>query len=33
MTYNPSKDKVYALLKDQAKPDDIVKAAFHVRDI
>ncbi|KAJ6309272.1 hypothetical protein OIU76_018797 [Salix suchowensis] len=29
VTYNPSKDKVYALLKDQAKPDDIVKAAFH----
>ncbi|KAJ6342978.1 hypothetical protein OIU78_010822 [Salix suchowensis] len=33
VTYNPSKDKVYALLKDQAKPDDIVKAAFHVREI
>ncbi|KAG8054440.1 hypothetical protein GUJ93_ZPchr0001g29974 [Zizania palustris] len=29
VTYNPAKDKVYALLKDQAKPDDIVKAAFH----
>ncbi|KAG8068667.1 hypothetical protein GUJ93_ZPchr0005g14633 [Zizania palustris] len=29
VTYNPTKDKVYALLKDQAKPDDIVKAAFH----
>ncbi|KAF2320309.1 hypothetical protein GH714_027069 [Hevea brasiliensis] len=31
VTYNPSKDKVYALLKDQAKSDDILKAAFHVR--
>lgn len=31
VTYNPTKDKVYALLKDQAKPDDILKAAFHVR--
>jgi hypothetical protein len=30
VTYNPTKDKVYALLKDQAKPDDILKAAFHV---
>ncbi|CAN1330822.1 Protein root UVB sensitive 6, partial [Linum perenne] len=29
VTYNPSKDKVYALLKDQAKADDILKAAFH----
>ncbi|XP_006654414.2 protein root UVB sensitive 6-like [Oryza brachyantha] len=29
VTYNPIKDKVYALLKDQAKPDDILKAAFH----
>uniref|UniRef100_A0A803PIH3 Protein root UVB sensitive 6 n=1 Tax=Cannabis sativa TaxID=3483 RepID=A0A803PIH3_CANSA len=29
VTYNPSKDQVYALLKDQAKPDDILKAAFH----
>ncbi|KAL5854107.1 hypothetical protein ACOSQ4_003909 [Xanthoceras sorbifolium] len=29
VTYNPSKGKVYALLKDQAKPDDIIKAAFH----
>ncbi|XP_072999692.1 protein root UVB sensitive 6 [Typha latifolia] len=29
VTYNPSKDKIYALLKDQAKPDDILKAAFH----
>lgn len=31
VTYNPSKGKVYALLKDQAKSDDILKAAFHVR--
>lgn len=30
VTYNPAKDKVYALLKDQAKSDDIIKAAFHV---
>uniref|UniRef100_R7W723 Protein root UVB sensitive 6 n=1 Tax=Aegilops tauschii TaxID=37682 RepID=R7W723_AEGTA len=30
VTYNPTKDKVYALLKDHAKPDDILKAAFHV---
>ncbi|WOK94548.1 protein root UVB sensitive 6-like isoform X1 [Canna indica] len=29
VTYNPSKDKIYALLKDQAKSDDILKAAFH----
>uniref|UniRef100_R7WAL5 Protein root UVB sensitive 6 n=1 Tax=Aegilops tauschii TaxID=37682 RepID=R7WAL5_AEGTA len=29
VTYNPAKDKVYALLKDQAKQDDILKAAFH----
>ncbi|KAK1568935.1 hypothetical protein Q3G72_030650 [Acer saccharum] len=29
VTYNPSKGKVYALLKDQAKTDDIIKAAFH----
>ncbi|RLN03135.1 uncharacterized protein C2845_PM13G15620 [Panicum miliaceum] len=29
VTYNPTKDKVYALLKDQAKSDDIIKAAFH----
>ncbi|KAF7025111.1 hypothetical protein CFC21_037346 [Triticum aestivum] len=29
VTYNPTKDKVYALLKDPAKPDDILKAAFH----
>ncbi|KAJ9174852.1 hypothetical protein P3X46_013453 [Hevea brasiliensis] len=31
VTYNPLKDKVYALLKDQAKSDDILKAAFHAR--
>ncbi|XP_031490918.1 protein root UVB sensitive 6 [Nymphaea colorata] len=29
VTYNPLKGYVYALLKDQAKPDDILKAAFH----
>lgn len=29
VTYNPTKDNVYALLKDQAKSDDILKAAFH----
>ncbi|CAD5187303.1 unnamed protein product [Musa acuminata subsp. malaccensis] len=29
VSYNPSKDKIYALLKDQAKSDDILKAAFH----
>ncbi|KAK9167826.1 hypothetical protein Scep_003017 [Stephania cephalantha] len=29
VTYNPLKGNVYALLKDQAKSDDIVKAAFH----
>ncbi|KAJ4846916.1 Protein root UVB sensitive 6 [Turnera subulata] len=29
VTYNPSKEKVYALFKDQAKSDDILKAAFH----
>lgn len=29
VTYNHSKGKVYALLKDQAKSDDILKAAFH----
>ncbi|MED6131172.1 Protein root UVB sensitive 6 [Stylosanthes scabra] len=29
VTYNPSKCKVYAVLKDQAKSDDILKAAFH----
>lgn len=32
MTFNPVKNKVYALLKDQAKPEDILKAAFHVSD-
>uniref|UniRef100_A0A1D1Z284 UPF0420 protein C16orf58 n=2 Tax=Anthurium amnicola TaxID=1678845 RepID=A0A1D1Z284_9ARAE len=29
VTYNRSKGKVYALLKDQAESDDILKAAFH----
>ncbi|KAG9130335.1 hypothetical protein Leryth_004259 [Lithospermum erythrorhizon] len=29
VTYNPLKGNIYALLKDQAKPDDILKAAFH----
>ncbi|KAJ3678109.1 hypothetical protein LUZ60_001912 [Juncus effusus] len=29
ITYNPSKDKIFALLKDQAKSDDILKAAYH----
>jgi len=29
VTYNPVKRNVYALLKDQAKSDDILKAAFH----
>ncbi|XP_074563329.1 protein root UVB sensitive 6-like [Curcuma longa] len=29
ITYNPSKGKIYALLKDHAKSDDILKAAFH----
>ncbi|XP_059652053.1 protein root UVB sensitive 6-like [Cornus florida] len=29
VTYNPSKRNIYALLKDQAKSDDILKAAFH----
>ncbi|KAK4788320.1 hypothetical protein SAY86_019639 [Trapa natans] len=29
VTYNPVKGKVYALLKHRAKPDDILKAAFH----
>ncbi|XP_037491179.1 protein root UVB sensitive 6 isoform X2 [Jatropha curcas] len=29
VTYNPSRDTIYALLKDQAKADDILKAAFH----
>lgn len=31
VTYNPSKGNIYALLKDEAKSDDILKAAFHVR--
>ncbi|KAK4745123.1 hypothetical protein SAY87_011435 [Trapa incisa] len=29
ITYNPARGKVYALLKDKAKSDDILKAAFH----
>ncbi|MQL77223.1 hypothetical protein Taro_009629 [Colocasia esculenta] len=29
VTYNPSRDKVYALLKDRAESEDILKAAFH----
>ncbi|XP_057529614.1 protein root UVB sensitive 6-like isoform X2 [Amaranthus tricolor] len=29
VTYNPVKNKVCALLKDQAKSEDILKAAFH----
>ncbi|KAK6159689.1 hypothetical protein DH2020_003070 [Rehmannia glutinosa] len=29
VTYNPSKGQIYALFKDQAKSDDILKAAFH----
>ncbi|XP_042478883.1 protein root UVB sensitive 6-like [Macadamia integrifolia] len=29
VTYNPSKGNVYALFKDQAKSEDILKAAFH----
>ncbi|GAB2236089.1 hypothetical protein Droror1_Dr00027824 [Drosera rotundifolia] len=29
VAYNAEKHKVYALLKNEAKPDDIVKAAFH----
>nr|GMD45552.1 protein root UVB sensitive 6 [Ipomoea batatas] len=29
VTYNPSKRNVYALLKNQAKSDDVLKAAFH----
>ncbi|KAK2987001.1 hypothetical protein RJ640_024899, partial [Escallonia rubra] len=29
VTYNPSKGNIYALFKDQAKSDDILKAAFH----
>ncbi|KAL1811759.1 hypothetical protein DCAR_0623882 [Daucus carota subsp. sativus] len=29
VAYNPTKGNIYALLKDQAKPDDILKATFH----
>lgn len=29
LTYNPSKGNIYALLKEKAKSDDILKAAFH----
>ncbi|KAI3445542.1 hypothetical protein Pfo_002207 [Paulownia fortunei] len=29
VTYNPLKGNIYALFKDQAKSDDILKAAFH----
>ncbi|XP_051145703.1 protein root UVB sensitive 6-like isoform X2 [Andrographis paniculata] len=29
VTYNPAKGNIYALFKDQAKSDDILKAAFH----
>ncbi|KAH6772630.1 root UVB sensitive protein of unknown function [Perilla frutescens var. hirtella] len=29
VTYNPSKGNIYALFKDQAKSDDILKACFH----
>ncbi|PKA57190.1 glutamate N-acetyltransferase / amino-acid N-acetyltransferase [Apostasia shenzhenica] len=29
VTYNPSKGNIYALLKEKAKSDDILKAAFH----
>lgn len=29
VTFNPSKGKIYALLKDSAKSDDILKATFH----
>ncbi|KAK1370557.1 protein root UVB sensitive 6 [Heracleum sosnowskyi] len=29
ITYNPSKGNIYALFKDQAKADDILKATFH----
>ena len=32
VTYNPLKNKVCALLKDQAKSEDILKAAFHASD-
>lgn len=33
VTYNPTKGNIYALLKDQAKPDDILKATFHVSNL
>ncbi|KAI3448382.1 hypothetical protein Pfo_005047 [Paulownia fortunei] len=29
VTYNPTKGNIYALFKDKAKSDDILKAAFH----
>ncbi|KAL6552286.1 Protein root UVB sensitive 6 [Orobanche hederae] len=29
VTYNPSKGRIYALFRDQAKSDDILKATFH----
>ncbi|KAH7670788.1 Root UVB sensitive family protein [Dioscorea alata] len=29
VTYNPAKGNIYALFKDQAKSEDILKAAFH----
>ncbi|CAI9765280.1 unnamed protein product [Fraxinus pennsylvanica] len=29
VSYNPSRGNIYALFKDQAKSDDILKAAFH----
>ncbi|KAI3497568.1 hypothetical protein L1887_40286 [Cichorium endivia] len=29
VAYNPSKGNIYAVLKDEAKSDDILKAAFH----
>ncbi|XP_030553715.1 protein root UVB sensitive 6 [Rhodamnia argentea] len=29
VTYNPAKGKVFALLKDKSKPDDVLKAAYH----
>lgn len=29
VTYNPLKGNIYVLLKDQAKSDDVLKAAFH----
>lgn len=33
MSYNPFKGNIYVLLKDQAKSDDVLKAAFHVRHL